>query len=478
MAESRTTELIGQRLREKREARHISVEQVATSLRIRLRYVEAMDKGDFDIFPSPVQARGFLRSYIQYLNLDAEPYLAALDGDPSILEAGVPDRPSREEQDAESAGGSPRPPTGELLSLAGAGQDQAPDVSPGEPPAGGNPALAQGADGARPRSTPAAGYPRTIFEEIGQTLRVQRETLGLSLGDIERHTRLRAFYLKALEAGDLDGLPSPVQGRGMLKNYASFLGLDGDALLLQFAEGLQARLAARQGPHILKRTGRVGQYAPMGSPQPRLITTDLLLAGVLIVFLIAFVAWGAIRISAMRSGLAPTATAPAIADVLAQAGTPTLEPLAPGVNILTASAQAAAESTGELQAAPTADITQVASITPPPEFGSASVQVIISVRLRTWMRVSVDGKVEFEGRVQAGSAFPFAGDESVEILTGNGAGLEVNFNQTDLGALGTFGEAVQRVFTVQGMQTPTATITRTPAPVTVTPTLTPSPPPP
>src|SRR3972149_7882429 len=86
MAESHNSEIIGQRLHQRREARRISLEQVAAALHIRLRYVEAMDKGDFDIFPSPVQARGFLRSYVQYLDLDVEPYMAALDGDTSLLE--------------------------------------------------------------------------------------------------------------------------------------------------------------------------------------------------------------------------------------------------------------------------------------------------------------------------------------------------------------------------------------------------------
>jgi hypothetical protein len=217
------------------------------------------------------------------------------------------------------------------------------------------------------------------------------------------------------------------------------------------------------------------QVAPMGSPPPRLITTDLLLAGVLVVFLVAFVAWGVIRISAMRAGQAPTATAPAIADVLAQVRTPTVAALAGGENPLTETVLPSPASTGELQAAPLIGGTQEASATPPPDFSSASVQLIINVHLRTWMRVTVDGKVEFDGRVLPGSAFQFAGDERAEILTGNGAGLEVNFNQTDLGTLGTFGEAVQRVFTVQGMQTPTATITHTPAPATITPTLTPTP---
>jgi cytoskeleton protein RodZ len=486
MVEFNTPEIIGQHLHQEREARRITLEQAAAALHIRLRYVEAMDKGDFSIFPSPVQARGFLRSYVQYLNLDAEPFLAALDGDTSLLDEIEQGRqvlagePSGEPLTGEFAPNSMTDEGPERESLAsgdeissshladqggGTSEDQLTGEVHGE---------GAGVD-TDARSVPESRYPRTKFEEIGQTLRIQRETLGLSLSDVERHTRLRAFYLKALEAGDLDGLPSPVQGRGMLKNYASFLGMDADALLLQFAEGLQARLAARQGPHILRRSGRDMQVAPMGSPQPRLITTDMLLAGVLVVFLVAFVAWGVIRISAMRAGQAPTATAPAIADVLAQMRTPTVTALAGGENPLTETVLPSPASTGELQAEPLTGGTQEANATPPPNFSSASVQLIINVRLRTWMRITVDGKVEFDGRVLPGSAFPFAGDDRVEILTGNGAGLEVNFNQTDLGTLGTFGEAVQRVFTVQGMQTPTATITRTPAPATITPTLTPTP---
>jgi len=493
MIELHTSVIIGQRLRQQRETRRITLEQAATALHIRLRYVEAMDKGDFSIFPSPAQARGFLRSYVQYLNLDAEPFLAALDGDTSLLEE---NEQGRQVLAGESSGVHPAgevapnsmteegpekesPASGDETSatrLTDQGRGVSDDQLTGEVNGGDSSADTDvRSEREDIRRLPESRYPRTKFEEIGQTLRTQRETLGLSLSDVERHTRLRAFYLKALEAGDLDGLPSPVQGRGMLKNYASFLGLDADALLLQFAEGLQARLAARQGPRILRRSGRAMQYAPMGSPQPRLITTDLLLAGVLVVFLVAFVAWGVIRISAMRAGQAPTATAPAIADVLAQVGTPKIAALAASGNSLTATVLPSPESTGELQAESLASGTQEASTTPPPNFSSASVQLIINVRLRTWMRITVDGKVEFDGRVMPGSAFPFAGADRVEILTGNGAGLEVNFNQTDLGTLGTFGEAVQRVYTVHGMQTPTPTITHTPAPDTVTPTLTPTP---
>jgi cytoskeletal protein RodZ len=45
---------------------------------------------------------------------------------------------------------------------------------------------------------------------------------------VERHTHLRAVFVKALEEGAFDKLPSPVQTRGMLSNYATFLDLDVD----------------------------------------------------------------------------------------------------------------------------------------------------------------------------------------------------------------------------------------------------------
>jgi cytoskeletal protein RodZ len=57
---------------------------------------------------------------------------------------------------------------------------------------------------------------------------------------------LRKHYLKALEEGDYNALPSSMQGRGMLSNYAKFLGLDEENLLLQFAEGVQAIFAEKQ----------------------------------------------------------------------------------------------------------------------------------------------------------------------------------------------------------------------------------------
>jgi hypothetical protein len=80
----------------------------------------------------------------------------------------------------------------------------------------------------------------------------------------------------------------------------------------------------------------------------------------------------------------------------------------------------------------------------------------------------VDGDVQFDGRVLIGSVYAFAGQELIEIVTGSGSALQISHNEQDIGTLGTYGEAVNFVITIDGVQTPTPTITLTP---TATPTI-------
>jgi hypothetical protein len=115
---------------------------------------------------------------------------------------------------------------------------------------------------------------------------------------------------------------------------------------------------------------------------------------------------------------------------------------------------------------------------PTPGLSTAPVQVYVVAYQQAWMRITVDGEIAFVGRVVPGSAYSFAGIERIELLTGDGAGLQVYFNQQDLGLLGTFGQVVERIFSIEGVQTATLAfpLTSTPVPTgTVTPTLTTTP---
>ncbi|MCL6637382.1 MAG: DUF4115 domain-containing protein [Alicyclobacillus sp.] len=75
------------------------------------------------------------------------------------------------------------------------------------------------------------------LQALGAVLRTQRETLGLSLDQVQTQTKIRKRYLTALEAGDWRVLPGDVYARGFVRSYAAALGLDGRELLAQYVDG-------------------------------------------------------------------------------------------------------------------------------------------------------------------------------------------------------------------------------------------------
>ncbi|HSK88101.1 MAG TPA: helix-turn-helix domain-containing protein, partial [Anaerolineales bacterium] len=70
-----------------------------------------------------------------------------------------------------------------------------------------------------------------MTQTIGQRLKAEREEQHLTLEKVFEATRIRIQYLQALEADDHSVMPSPVQARGYLRNYAAYLGLDVDQML-------------------------------------------------------------------------------------------------------------------------------------------------------------------------------------------------------------------------------------------------------
>ncbi len=69
---------IGTKLREVREARNLTLEQVSQALRIRPYHLQALESDDYSAIPSAAQARGFLRNYAEYLGLNVDEMLPAV----------------------------------------------------------------------------------------------------------------------------------------------------------------------------------------------------------------------------------------------------------------------------------------------------------------------------------------------------------------------------------------------------------------
>jgi len=74
------------------------------------------------------------------------------------------------------------------------------------------------------------------MKNIGQVLQLRRKELNITLKEVENATSIRMVYLQALEDGDSTRLISPVYAQGFLKQYAAYLGIDGDKLVREHPE--------------------------------------------------------------------------------------------------------------------------------------------------------------------------------------------------------------------------------------------------
>jgi len=89
---------LGTRLRQQREARGLTIEDAERDTRISRRYLVALESEQFEVIPAPAYARGFLRSYSQYLGLDPQETLRLFPRDDEGGSGGAVGtmRPSRE----------------------------------------------------------------------------------------------------------------------------------------------------------------------------------------------------------------------------------------------------------------------------------------------------------------------------------------------------------------------------------------------
>jgi cytoskeleton protein RodZ len=459
---------IGEQLKVAREARGWSIDQAAQVTFIRRPYLEALEEDRRDALPSNVQGRGFLRLYAGHLKLPVEPLLAIWDGKapPEGDAANITEAVKVADGAKVALPSTPpapvdRSPTGEISSTVPGPVDQ-------------GTAQSTLADDEAP--LPPTGS-EAILREIGGKLRLQREALGLTPAEVERYTRLRQHYIDALEEGRLDGLPSPVQGRGMLSNYAGFLNLDEEKLLLRFAEALQIRrverMPSREPQPIISGKKKPARQAPFWR---RFLTPDLIFGVSIAGIILFFTLWTASRISNLRR-VETVPTPPAISDILLTqppGGTQTPTGVSADATELPATV-VSGNNTGENLETPSSGVDTAGQTTATlPPINSDPLQVYIVARQRAWLRVITDGKVQFLGRVVPGNAYAFSGSKRIELSTGNAAALQVFYNQSDLGTLGLMGDVVNLIFSAEGIMTPTAAFTPT-LPPTKLPTITPLP---
>lgn len=435
---------LGEFLQKAREEKGLNLAEVAYQTKIREHYLFALENNQVDQMPSKMQGKGYLRIYANFLELDEKLVLTAWDHPEKhvieqkaveIVEEILPEPDLHKKIEEETIIPEEISQNEEKIYHGGIGALNGNDSNEIE----------------------VKSLSQQIFNSIGEKLNAQRQQLNLSTEDIEQFTSIRPYYLEALENGSIEKLPSIPQARGMLNNYATFLNLDVEKIMIEFAEGLQTRRNESYAPHKIGSDNQLAYQSPEIKKVGwlKFITVDLLITSGLIIALFIFILWGAANISGFQDKN-EEAEPPSISDILLES-TPEFEETALSTEVFL-------ESTATLLSNASEEVSEVINETEVgTQLSGLPVQVYIIARQRAYLKVDVDGETVFTGRTIPGNAYEYSGSSSVEILTGNAAALEIFYNLVPVGVIGDIGEVKSLVFTTTtGIITPTARFSPSP----------------
>ncbi len=307
--------------------------------------------------------------------------------------------------------------------------------------------------------------PNEELVALGERLRETRLQREVTLQQVESAIRIRPKHIEGLEKGQPDPSLSEMQVRGFLRNYAVFLRLDPDEILQAYED---AKRPKKRGLFAFQKSSPTATHPAIPTPQrpipipepedetsvpfePQKISLIRLLAvGLLALLLIGMIAGGAYMVlsTVFESDTSQEAL---INPPLAQ---PSLEVFSStdtkfGDGILTPTV-----TQGGVVVAPPAQ----------PNFvGADSLNIVVNAKKRSWLRITVDDVVQFQGVLRPGSGVQYTGTDSIRVRTSNAGGLEIILNNQPLGILGEQGQEYDQTFTLDNQPpTPTSVPTLTP----------------
>jgi cytoskeletal protein RodZ len=231
-----------------------------------------------------------------------------------------------------------------------------------------------------------------MLTEMGAQLWTRRLERGLSLEEMVLMTKISRRLLQAIEEGNLEELPEPVYIQGLIRQHADALGFNGVEFASTFPIGTN-RVSLRPN---WKTTG-INQLRPV----------HLYLLYILIIF-------------CSVSGLSQV--------------------------LNTATLQAASSSSNlkaQKQKVLQPQISQNQKIQPLQAFSTISstsehqsVQIGVTLKEKSWIRVIADGKVAYEGELPQGTHRIWKAQEQLTVKAGNAGGVMVSVNKQEAKQLG------------------------------------------
>ena len=220
-------------------------------------------------------------------------------------------------------------------------------------------------------------------DDVARILRHARESRGVSLAEAAGETCITSSYLAALENDEpVSAFPAPAYARFFVREYAQYLGLDGDEMVDRYVEhhGIVDEAQLTEVPRLMIPTGSGSSF--------RLLAA---ISALVLILLAAF--W------ISRSSSRDTPMMPVPESGSTQAGGES------------SANQGGGASQGE-EAANAAD-------------EARNVRLQVRVLERTWIRALADGDEVFSGILEAGATEVLHADRRLDLRLGNVPGVRL-----------------------------------------------------
>lgn len=226
--------------------------------------------------------------------------------------------------------------------------------------------------------------------EMGAQLWASRQEQGLSLEEVVALTRIPKRLLQAIEEGNLDDLPEPIYIQGLVRQFADALGFKG----AEFASSFPIASVQVNQPLTLE-TKPISQLRPIH-----------------LYLLYIFV------IVCSVSGLSQ---------------------LLNNASLQASNSQSQPKSQTQHLIQPVSNQPQKPTEAKPVKDGQP-VQIGVTLKASSWIRVVADGKTQFEGTLPEGSHRTWKAQEQLTVKTDNAGGVMMSVNEQKAEKMGELGK--------------------------------------
>lgn len=246
------------------------------------------------------------------------------------------------------------------------------------------------------------------METVGALLRAERERKGLTIKDIEQGTSIRALYLTAIEEDRYEVIPGEVYLKGFIRNYANFLGMNGQQIVDVYRESRSDFEAPKDELPV----------------QPKRSTQE--------------------KLKSQRNSSSSIKWVAFAAVILLGLGITAYSLMKPSNQPLTQQ-----ESTKQSSPQQTPVAQQPAPAAAPSD---KPIAVLAKFSEDCWVSVTADGKVIYEATAKSNEQFTWNAQKSLTIRAGNAGAVDITYNNQPQGKLGNKGQIAEKTFTVSANQ--------------------------